>query len=155
VKKKSVINKAVLPKQGVSKMKKALMVVLLSGVIVFGVVLPSSASDWDMAGKILTGIEGLRIVSGGRIDPVGSMFRIGENKEQGRYSKHKSSVYYHHKRYHSCSEKVWVPNYRWKKKYIPRHEKYHKEYGKIIVEGHYIKYKVKRGGHWETKYYCG
>ena len=59
-----------------------------------------------------------------------------------------------YRRQGDCLHKVWVPHYKWKKKYIPEHEAEDDEYGKVIVSGHYIKYKVERGGHWKTQYVC-
>ena len=61
---------------------------------------------------------------------------------------------YYHARKFDCPQRIWVPHYEWKREYIPRSEKTSSTFGKIIVEGHYIEYKVEKGGHWETKYFC-
>ena len=140
-------------------MKKTLIMALLA-VFCFSTAMPAYASDWDKAGIALTGIEGIRILTGGRVDLIGSMFGINRQigygdhrpRNYGQYKKHR-----HHqgKRGYRCSERVWVPHYTWRKEFVPRHEKYDPVQGKVIVEGHYVSYQVEDGGHWETKYYCG
>ncbi len=128
----------------------------------------SYASDWDKAGKILTAIEGIRILTGDRVDVVGAMIGgvqgrhsdIGYRKSRKR-NHHKHSAKCSHRRYHrnkrkyrDCIEKVWVPHYEWNKKHIPEHEEYDDQLGTVYVEEHYIKYKVQNGGHWETVDRC-
>jgi len=99
----------------------------------------SFASDWDVAGKVLTGIEGLRILTGGNVDIVGNIAGIG-NKER-------KVVRRAYERKETCNRR-WVPHFTWKKKWIPAHNEYNQSLGEIFVEGHYIKYKVQEGGHW-------
>jgi len=131
---------------------KKLLIILFIAAFGFTSAAPASASDWDKAGMALTGIEGLRIISGGRIDLIGSMFGINNRRMPRRYVKHARK--HNDRDRYICSERVWVPHYSWEKKYVPRHEEYHPRYGKVTVEGHYVKVKVERGGHWETGYYC-
>jgi len=124
---------------------KKILVFLMVLTVSLGMSITSYASDWDKAGKALTIIEGLRVFTGGNVDVIGSLTGINKNKQYASY--------HSNNRYHSNSykhqEKVWVPHFVWKKKYIPEHKEYSKEHGEIIVEGHYIKYKVETGGHWE------
>lgn len=143
---------------------KRILIVLLLAVFTFAATVPAYASDWDKAGIALTGIEGLRIITGGKVDLIGSMFGM-KNKEKSwrKESKHflkknKRKHKHKHKRIaksYDCTHSVWVPHYEWAREYIPEQRRHNSKYGKIIVEGHYIQYKVERGGHWETKYYCG
>jgi len=108
------------------------------------------ASDWDKAGKALAIIEGARILTGGNIDIIGNITGIGRNSRYSSGPKHCNYTYAKsHKR---RSNKVWVPYYSWKKKYVPEHEEYDERYGTVIVERHYIRYKVEDGGHWEYTY---
>ena len=109
------------------------------GMFIFLGILNVYASDWDKAGKVLTGIEGLRLITAGRMDLIGNLFGLNHTKVNS------TTVCCYRPSY----RRVWVPNYVWKKKYVPRHTEYDPRYGKIIVEGHYIRYKVERGGHWE------
>ncbi len=126
----------------------------------------SYASDWDKAGKALTIIEGLRLVSGGQIDVVGG---FGEAVTGHKYTNRNSRGYYdpaprHYRRhrpyqqvvkhYHCTQERIWVPEFRWIKKHIPEHEEIHPEYGPIIVDAHYIRIKQEHGGHWEYRDKC-
>jgi hypothetical protein len=136
---------------------KKVLIAILAAVLAFGtVVSPVWASDWDKAGIALTGIEGLRIITGGKVDLIGSMF--GMNRGSGD-----KVTYVHSSRRHPSSyrrkicrtTRVWVPEYRWVKEYVPQHEEYDPEYGKVIVKGHYIKYQVEDGGYWREEDYCG
>jgi len=134
---------------------KKIWIMLLVVAFSCGLTAQAYASDWDKAGIALTGIEGLRVITGGKVDLVGSMFGLNRNNQHSQYARHKTR--YHrrdHKANYDCTNRVWVPHYVWKKKYIPKHEEYSKKYGKIMIGGHYIKYKVEKGGHWETKYSC-
>ncbi len=119
--------------------KKVLMFGLIGVTVMLGERV--YASDWDKAGKVLTGIEGLRIFSGGKLDLIGNIFGINRYREKS-YSCERYC-------YRSSYRKVWVPHYVWKKKYVPEHREYDPRYGEVVVEGHYIRYKVERGGHWE------
>ncbi|MFA5261081.1 MAG: hypothetical protein WC450_07635, partial [Candidatus Omnitrophota bacterium] len=74
------------------------------------------ASEWDKAGKALTIIEGLRILSGGDIDVIGNL--TGTARADHRRGDHPRQVA--HRR--ECSRKVWVPHYQWERRYIPEHE---------------------------------
>ena len=106
------------------------------------------ASDWDKAGKALTIIEGLRVLSGGDIDVIGNL--TGTSRPATRRGQHPPRVV--HGR--SCSRKVWVPHYQWEREYVPQHEEYDEGHRRIIVEAHFIRFKAENGGHWEYEYYC-
>ncbi len=135
-------------------MRKKISVILVAALSLAGVVgftTPSFASDWDKAGKILTGLEGVRILTGGRFDLIGNMFKINKEFEP----EWQTRVVHRHKnknkvKQHYCTHRTWVPHYVWKKKYVPRHTEYDDRYGEVIVEGHYIKYQVEQGGKWIT-----
>ncbi len=108
------------------------------------------ADDWDKVGMILTGITGLRIISGGKVDVIGGLTGINRNQK-------KDEVIYarkgrRHNRYRHYCSKIWVPEtIVWKRKYIPKHKEYSQEYdARIVVEGHYIKYPVRTGGYWTS-----
>lgn len=140
-------------------MKKPTVLALIA-VLCIGLAPETFASDWDTAGKVLTGIEGLRIISGGNIDLIGSITGINGNRSRSgfrhsggdfRYSesdfRHGNNGRYH--KHHSTCPRKWVKNQVWKKKWVPTHTEYNKKYGEIVVEGHYIKYKVTRNGYWQ------
>ena len=126
-------------------MKKAVIGVLL---FTLSLCCPPAgfASDWDKAGKALTIIEGLRVLSGGDIDVIGNLTGTSRPRE-----KHTPQV----ARRADCSRKVWVPHYQWERKYVPEHEEYDEVLGRVIVEAHFVKFKAENGGHWEYEYYCG
>ena len=126
-----------------------LRILVLTGMLVIGITVSAFASDWDVAGKVLTGVEGARIVSGGRIDPIGKMIDFIQGP---RRTTQQEERYVYRYRDTQPSQREWVSHYVWKKKYIPEHSEYSEKYGEIIVEAHYIRYKVEEGGHWEIKH---
>ena len=130
------------------KIVASLMVVLMAGVVITGFWEPSYASDWDKAGKIFAAVEGVRILTGGKVDLIG---RITGIKQDVAY-KHASKCDNMENR--CCSKRVWLPNIVWKRKYIPEHKEYSEKYGTIIVEGHYIRYQTEKGGRWVSKCDC-
>ena len=133
-------------------MKKIIIIVLMSGLV--GITsITSYASDWDKAGKALTIIEGVRVLTGGKIDLIGNITGIN-NQARYAHTSPRPQVVYHKETRYRCYDKVWVPHFKYVKKYIPQHEEYQKEHGNIIVEGHYVRYQVESGGHWETRDYC-
>jgi hypothetical protein len=132
-------------KKGDSLMKKIILLAFLAFLCV-GIVAPAYASDWDVAGKILTGIEGLRIISGGRIDPIGGMINVVQGPNRNQYRESYVVV-----RQEPC-RRVWVQDYRWIREWVPEHREYVRGKGEIIVAGHYVEYKVENGGHWEYVY---
>ena len=127
-------------------MKKTILILVISATMV-GLVTPAYASDWDKFGKAMAAIEGIRIISGGRVDIIGTI--TGVRKDNDCSSSTVTYISKPHRKHH-C-DRVWVPRkIVWKKKYIPEHKEYSEEYGPIIVEAHYIRYKVEAGGYWKT-----
>jgi len=127
-------------------MRQAMRLVVLV-MVTFGFCGLAFSSDWDVAGKVLTGIEGLRIISGGNIDLIGNIAGINSSNKK---SSSRANYYYAYSN-DDCCDRIWVPSYVWKKKWIPGHYEYDKKLGKIFIEGHYIKYRIKRGGYWSYK----
>lgn len=153
-------------------MKRLLLVVFGIVVLGLGVQGVSYASDWDKAGKALTVIEGLRVISGGQIDIIGSVTGINNRhrsepvyretvvidrghsygRDHARYARYRPQYRYVQTRYERCEPtRVWVPHYDWKQRYVPQHVEY-RNGEKFIVEGHYVSTKVEDGGHWEMRY---
>jgi hypothetical protein len=128
---------------------KKLGILLMMGILALVLVKPALASQWDVAGKVLTGVEGVRIITGGKVDPIGQIIGVFTGQRQGNQGQHGSRYARGHE---ERSERVWVPHYVWKQEYVPAHEEYNGRGGKIIVSGHYIRYQVESGGHWETRY---
>lgn len=123
-------------------MKKLIVSVVAVSLLV-GSSLPSYASDWDKAGKALAIIEGVRILTGGKVDVVGRITGINSEHPTAQYShQHRKPA-----KVQTCS-KVWVPHYVWREVYVPEHEEYSQDYGYVIVESHYIRYQVEDGGNW-------
>ncbi|MBN2483928.1 MAG: hypothetical protein JXD21_06995 [Candidatus Omnitrophica bacterium] len=118
------------------------------GVFTLALVFPVYASDWDKAGKILTVVEGMRILTGGKVDIVGNI--TGINKPYSYAPARPSRARYVHSR-PARPEKVWVPHYVWRNEYVPAHREYQPGYGSVVVEGHYVQYQVEQGGHWEWR----
>jgi len=132
-------------------MKKVIMVLVASAIVVGssnGFVRTSYASDWDKAGIILTGIEGMRILTGGKVDIIGNIAGINNNNKKYHIRDRHHRKHRRHPKY--CSNRVWRPNYVWKRKFIPEHTEYDQKHGEIVVEGHHIKFKIQRGGEWVT-----
>jgi hypothetical protein len=110
----------------------------------------------------LTIIEGVRIFTGGKVDIIGTITGINRPRQEAReynYSRDSDHQQYAnrgrgHGRYERY-ERVWVPYYVWKEKYVPRHTEYRPGYGEVVVEGHYERYQVEEGGHWEIRDDCG
>ena len=127
-------------------MKMAIMCLAIT-VAIMGFSAPSYASDWDKAGKVLAVIEGLRILTGGKIDPIGNVAGINQERGHSEYRAEQRHTYA--RNYSHFSRRAWVPHYAWKERYVPKHEEYDNECGNVIVEGHYIRYKAEDGRHWE------
>jgi hypothetical protein len=137
-------------------MKKT-MAIMLAIACLFGFTGSSYAGDeeWSTAGKALAIIEGARIITGGNLDLIGNVAGISGNRgwlQGGKYSPKRRDIGNRYAKHHNRGpKKVWIPDFIWKRKYIPEHEDYSDEYGTIIVEAHYIQYKVEDGGHWEYR----
>jgi len=108
------------------------------------------ASDWGKAGKAFAIIEGLRVLSGGKVDVIGSITGINQDKGDIRYYTYNNG---NRNKNHRYSNQVWVPQVIYKKKYVPRHQEYSEKHGTVIVvEGHYVEYPVEVGGYWANVY---
>jgi hypothetical protein len=129
------------------------VIVILTFGLSAGTLFAGNDEEWDTAGKVLAVIEGARIITGGTIDPLGNIAGIGKNifgSGNGRtcgYGRNKGYRPVHMAS--SVPSQRWVPHYVWKRVYVPEREQYTEEYGTVIVEGHYIRYKVNEGGHWK------
>lgn len=147
-------------------MKKFALVLLIGIGLIMGITTQSFASDWDKAGKILTIIEGVRVVTGGKVDLIGTITGINnprESRERHEYyreynypqgyayrdNRHRSYVEQRNFRY---AKRVWVPHLVWRERYVPEHTEYRPGYGEVVVQAHYERYLVEEGGHWETVY---
>jgi len=140
-------------------MKRLITVMLVAGVIAVpmtSTLTPAYASDWDKAGKAFAILEGARVLTGGNIDIVGNLTGINRGNggwgglfgQQSQPVQPAQQVYYA-RQVSYRPEPVWVPEYTWEEQYIPEHEAYSEQYGTVIVEGHYIRYRVESGGRWE------
>jgi hypothetical protein len=156
-------------------MKKIFIVTLVALAMLMGIKARSFASDWDKAGKVLTVIEGVRVVTGGRVDIIGTMTGINKSREYarrdegpreyGRAGKYEYPRYYGYQRRYQRSheyprsfgyaKRVWVPCLVWKEEFVPKHIENRPGYGPIEVEGHFVRYQVEEGGHWEIVDECG
>jgi hypothetical protein len=139
---------------------KKLLALVVAGFVLLGGGNAAWASDWDVAGKVLTGIEGMRILTGGRVDLIGSMTGINRNdrgRDHGRDREYDHDRGYGRGRgyrtpvrhYVVYTTRVWVPEYRWEKVWVPEKRTYDPHRGEVIEAGHFVSYKKEYGGHWE------
>jgi hypothetical protein len=147
-------------------MKKTIIIFFAVILCLLGVKTYSFASDWDTAGKALAIIEGLRVITGGQVDVVGSITGINRPREvvtervYVREAPRRSSypVYssrfpvYRHRHQVRYSQRVWVPHMVWREQYVPSRTEYKPGYGYIVIDGYYERFQVQEGGHWETVY---
>ena len=130
-------------------MRKIIVGIIFLGLLAGVNIQQGYASDWDKAGKVLTIIEGARILTGGKVDIIGTLTGTKQDVASGRYEGYHRGDQVRGPRY---SRRVWIPHLVCKREYIPQHEEYSERYGRIIVEGHYITYQVEDGGHWASRY---
>ena len=123
-------------------MKKTIIMFAVLTVLA-GFALPSYASDWDTAGKILTGIEGVRILTGGKVDVIGSI--TGINSGNRGYDNYYDASGYGAR----VTTRVWVPQTVWEERWVPAHKEFRHGMGWVLVPGHYERYKVD-SGYWTT-----
>ena len=147
-------------------MKKLLVVTLVTAALIAGMGLNTKtyASDWDKAGKVLVVTEGLRIITGGAVDILGTVTGTKQRSEarndrQGRddrdcdYGRRDDHGSRYARRFEHV-ERVWVPHYVIRERWIPAHGEYRPGYGQVWVSGYYEKYEVQEGGHWEEMRIC-
>lgn len=141
-------------------MKRLIILIAIACGCIMAMQAQSFASDWDKAGKALTITEGIRVITGGRVDLIGNITGINNPRGCDRgdgyfryYSyepvRHRSYEYRPHASYY---RQVWVPHMVWREKYVPRHTEYRPGFGEVVIEAHYERYLVEEGGHWETVY---
>lgn len=143
-------------------MRKPVIAVLVIAGLVLGFTTFSFASDWDKAGKALAIIEGVRVVTGGKVDIIGTV--TGINRPYRQTAEYRERREYGHDRGYSSRrhgsyewrndnkcKMVWVPHYVWKEKYVPGHTEYRNGH-EVVVEGHHERYLAEEGGHWEKVY---
>ncbi|MFA5119358.1 MAG: hypothetical protein WC695_11035 [Candidatus Omnitrophota bacterium] len=140
-------------------MKKTLIIFFAVILCLLGVKTYSYASDWDTAGKALAIIEGLRVITGGQVDVVGSITGINRPREVVRERVYvrgepRRSFYpvYRHRHEVRYSQRVWVPHMVWREQYVPSRTEYKPGYGYIVIDGYYERFQVQEGGHWEIVY---
>lgn len=144
-------------------MKKLVIAVVAAAALVIGVNARCFASDWDKAGKALAIIEGVRVITGGQVDVIGTITGInrprGENRDRKEYARGgrdrdfgRPRYAYERRPYVKQCEMIWVPHYVWVEKYIPKHTEHRPGYREVVVQAHYEKYQVEQGGHWEEVY---
>ncbi|MDD5073355.1 MAG: hypothetical protein PHO67_04880 [Candidatus Omnitrophica bacterium] len=110
----------------------------------------SFASSWDMVGKVLTGIEGARILTGGKFDVIGSVMDVTNIRQDRGATVVEKRVYVVEQQ--APCKRVWVPTYSCREEWVPAHWERDTRKGKIFIEGHYVTYKVENGGYWVNEY---
>jgi hypothetical protein len=110
----------------------------------------SFASSWDMVGKVLTGIEGARILTGGKFDVIGSVMDVANIRQDRDVAVYEKRVYVVEQP--APCKKVWVPQYTYREEWVPAHWERDGRRGKVFIEGHYVTYKVENGGYWVNEY---
>lgn len=106
----------------------------------------SFASDWDIVGKVLTGIEGARILTGGKFDVIGNVMDIAKIRQDRDETVYEKRVYVVEQS--APRKRVWVPDYSYREVWVPGHWEHDPRLGQIFIEGHYVRYQVENGGHW-------
>lgn len=130
---------------------KKLIFILFSAILTAGLFENAYASDWDVAGKVLTGIEGLRIITGGSIDIIGAFTGINRNRE--REVVYETCYYPRETHYRAHYYKRWVPYYVWRERWVPEYTVYDYKCGSYVtIEDHYERYRVEDGGYWVYEY---
>jgi hypothetical protein len=137
---------------------RLIVMALIAGSLALGLDTLSYASDWDKAGKAFAIIEGVRVVTGGKVDVIGAITGINRPRQEAMaysYSRAPVRQLYADRRggndRYERYERVWIPHYVWKERYIPQHTEYRPSYGEVVVDGHNEKYMVEQGGHWEIR----
>ena len=67
---------------------KRLLIALCIGTVTLAAALPAYASDWDKAGKVLTAIEGIRILTGGNVDIIGTITGVNRRGPAVQHVRH-------------------------------------------------------------------
>lgn len=120
------------------------MVMALLVIMLLGFSATTFASSWDIVGKVLTGVEGARILTGGKLDVIGSLTGIGNDRQDVVVRERRTYVV----ESPVACERVWVPNYTYREVWVPAHTEHDPRLGNIFIEGHYVRYQVENGGYW-------
>jgi len=135
------------------EMKKIAIVAAMLALLGFAGM--SHASDWDLVGKVLTGVEGARILTGGRVDIIGSVMDIsgiGCGRQDGGIMRRGKTIVV--EKPVPCN-RIWVPEYRYKDVWVPGHYVRDPRHGRIYIKGHCVQRRTECGGHWEYVSGCG
>jgi hypothetical protein len=143
-------------------MKKLIVIAMIAAGLLIGTQGLSFASDWDKAGKVFAVTEGLRIVTGGAFDILGSITGVKERTQsrEGRgYSARDNDrprfiVRREYRPEPRRVERIWVPHLVWTDKFVPEHYEYQPGVGNVWIGAHYEKFQAEQGGHWEEAYNC-
>lgn len=125
----------------------------LAVMALLGLSATSFASDWGIVGKVLTGIEGARILTGGRFDVIGNVMDVANIRQDRDGSVYEKRVYVVEDR--APGRRVWVPTYSYREDWVPAHWECDPRLGKVFIEGHYVTYQVENGGYWAYSSPCG
>ncbi len=125
-------------------MRRTVMALLV--IILLSFSATTFASSWDMVGKVLTGIEGARILTGGRFDVIGNVMDIAKIRQDRDETIYEKRVYVVEQP--APRSRVWVPNYSYREEWVPAHWECDPRLGQIFIEGHYVRYQVENGGYW-------
>jgi len=128
-------------------MKKTLMIILAA--VFMAISLPVYASDWGKFGKVMAGIEGLRILTGGNVDVVGALTGINNDRHQPQVVTASTTYIVRERPRHH--QRIWVPNKVWINEYVPAHYEYVPGRGQVYIGGHYVQYEVEQGGYWREE----
>ena len=125
-------------------MKKMAMALLVMALLSFSAT--SFASSWGMVGKVLTGIEGARLLTGGRFDVIGNVMDAVNIRQDRPGTVYQQPVYMVEQPV--PANRIWVPTYSYRDEWVPAHWEYNPQFGRVFIEGHYVEYKVENGGYW-------
>jgi hypothetical protein len=111
-------------------MSKILLSLILGLLFLTTPISKAFASDWDTVGKALTGITGLRIISGGNIDIVGNITGTNMPRNHARAVARKPR-----KIYPSANERAISPKATaWKKGWVSTHTIYTHSPAVVVIE---------------------
>ena len=120
-------------------MRQRIALITLTIAVIATSSVTADANDWGTVGKVLTGVTGLRLITGGNVDIIGNLTGINSDRAH-TYGRRNTRYYTHSRRCHYMSqpivvyEKEWVPGYT-------IHDRYR---GTTFIEGYYITRKAYR-----------
>jgi len=125
---------------------KKLIVIATIGILSLGFAISTYASDWDTFGKVMAGVTGLRVITGGQVDIVGGIFGIGG---ETYYSPEDYRCYRYYSSRYGYYFRCYPRDYYWSSGGI-----YYYRYGvptyrrKVIIRG---RHKKRKGHHYYRK----